>query len=212
MDAITANFRSIEFSQTEEPVKMLSPGQLKRGAIIEIDEAPCVIESIKVQTPSSRGANTLWKVRARNLKTKQKVDKVYRGGDTVPEPNFERRDVQFLYSDTSRLHFMDLEDYNQFSLPREDLEEEASYLIDNVEGIRSLVVDEEVIGVELPLTVDLKITECDPSVKGNSATSRTKSATLETGLTIQVPEHLSAGETLRIDTATGKFVQRVSRG
>jgi elongation factor P len=219
-DAIREKLLSVEFSKTgkarwvkkRELVKMLSPGQLKRGAIIEVDDAPCVIESIKVQTPSSRGANTLWKVRARNLKTKQKVDKVYRGGDAVPEPNFERREVQFLYSDTGNFYFMDLEDYNQFSLPREDLAEESKYLIDNLEGIRSLLVDEAVIGVELPLTVDLKIVECDPSVKGNSATGRTKSATLETGLTIQVPEHLSSGETLRIDTSTGKFVQRVGRG
>lgn len=72
---------------------MLSPGDLKRGAIIEIDGNPCIIESISVQTPSSRGASTLWKVRARNLRDKRKVDKVYRGGDTIAEPNFEKRSV-----------------------------------------------------------------------------------------------------------------------
>lgn len=190
---------------------MLTPGELKRGLIIEIDGDPCSIENINVQTPASRGANTLWKVRARNLKTKQKVDKVYRGGDTVGEPNFEKRDVQFLYGDGTHLHFMDLTDYNQFALSKESVEEESRYLVENME-LRSLVLDDEVIGVEVPSVVELKIVECDPSVKGNSATGRTKPATLETDFVIQVPEHIDTGDVVRVETSSGKFVQRVSKG
>lgn len=191
---------------------MISPGQLKRGAIIDVDGDPCIVEKISVQTPSSRGANTLWKVRARNLRQKRKVDKVYKGGDSIGVPNFERRKVQFLYGDNSGFHFMDLETYDQFMLQRDVIEEEASYLVDNMEGISSLVLEEEVIGIEIPLTVDLKITECNPAVRGNSATGRTKPATLETGLVVQVPEHLDQGEVIRVDTSTGKFVQRAQRG
>ena len=190
---------------------MLSPGELKRGVIIDIDGAPCAVENVTMQSPSSRGANTIWKVRARNLKTKQKVDKAFRSGDSIVEPNFEKREIQFLYGDNDGFHFMDLEDYDQFSLPKGELATEGKYLIDNLEDIRALVLDEEVIGIELPLTADLKITECDPAVKGDSATSRAKNATLETGLVIQVPEHLSSGEVVRVDTSTGKFVSRVSR-
>src|SRR5262245_7842905 len=110
---------------------MLSPGELKRGQIIEIDGAPCLIESIVVQPPSSRGAGTLWKVRARDLNLKRKVDKIYKGGDVIPEPNFEKRPVQFLYRDAGGLHFMDLQDYDQFTLQKESLEEEEKYLADN---------------------------------------------------------------------------------
>ena len=190
---------------------MLQPGDLKRGGIIEVDGAPCVIENVTVQTPSSRGANTIWKIRARNLKTKQKVDKAYRSGDTIVEPNFEKRNVQFLYGDVSGFHFMDLESYDQFALSAEELGKDAGFLVESVEGIRSLVLDEEVIGVEIPLTVDLKIDQCDPAVKGNSATARTKGATLETGIEIQVPEHLGTGDTVRVDTTTGKFISRVSK-
>ncbi len=83
-------------------------------------------------------------------------------------------------------------------------------MIENLECIRSLVIDDEVIGIELPLTIEMEITECDPSVRGNSATSRSKNATLETGLVIQVPEHLSAGDRIRLDTTTGKFVARAN--
>ena len=190
---------------------MLSPSDLKKGSIVEFDGMPCRVEKIAVQTPSSRGAATIYKVRARNLKTKQKVDKNFRGGDSIGEPNFEKRPVQFLYKDTDRGYFMDTENYNQFELPLAELEEELGYLVDNLEGITALVVDDEVIGIDLPLAVELVIAECDPAVKGNSATSRTKSATLETGLVIQVPEHLGSGERVRIDVPTGKFVGRVNK-
>ena len=190
---------------------MLTPGELKRGQIIDVEGSPCMIENVSMQTPSSRGANTLWKVRTRNLKTKQRVDRVFRGGDTIVEPDFERRAVQYLYSDATHFHFMDLADYSQFSLGRESLEEESLYLVDNQEGIRSLVLDDAVIGIELPPVVELDITECDPTVKGNSATGRTKAATLQTGLIVQVPEHISMGERVRVDTSTGKFLQRVNK-
>ncbi len=191
---------------------MLSPGDLKRGAIIDVDGAPCVVENITVQTPSSRGGNTIWKVRSRNLRTKQKVDKAYRSGESIVEPFFEKRSVQFLYSDTTHYHFMDNDSYEQFQLARDDIEEESKYLIENLEGVRSLVLEDEVIGIEIPLAVDLEITECDPAVKGNSATARQKNATLETGLVIQVPEHIASGEVVRIDTTTGKFVSRSKKG
>ncbi|MCZ6792435.1 MAG: elongation factor P [Planctomycetota bacterium] len=190
---------------------MLSPGELKRGRIIDIDGEPCVVESITVQTPSSRGSTTIWKVRGRNLKTKQKVDKAFRSGDTIGEPNFEKRAVQFLYRDTSGFHFMDLQDYDQFALSEKELESESAFLVESLEGLRALVLDEEVIGIELPLAVQLEISECDPAVRGNSATARTKKATLETGLVIQVPEHIAPGERVRIDTTTGKFVGRASK-
>jgi elongation factor P len=191
---------------------MLSPGQLKRGQVVDIDGDPCIVETITVQTPSSRGSTTLWKVRARNLKHKRKVDKVYKGGDTIAVPNFEKRPVQFLYQDNAGLHFMDLQDYDQFALSRESVEVEAPYIVDNMEGISALVLDGEVIGIEVPAVVDLRIAQCDPAVRGNSATGRTKPATLETGLVVQVPEHFETGEVVRVDTATGKFLQRSSRG
>ncbi len=187
---------------------MIAPGELKRGQIIEIEGAPCIVENIVIQTPSSRHAGTLWKVRARNLKLKRKVDVIYKGGDTIQVPNFERRDVQYLYGDASGLHFMDLESYDQFTLPRDSVEDQAQYLVDNMEGICSLVVDDEVIAIELPPTVDLKIVECAPAMKGNSSSGRTKPATLETGLVVPVPEHIDVGEVIRIETSTGRFLQR----
>jgi elongation factor P len=189
----------------------MNSGDLKKGVVISIGGETCVVEKVTVQTPSSRGTNTLYKVRARNVKTKQKVDATFKGGEHIPEPNFEKRAVQFLYKDTSLCHFMDMETYEQFTMSRDELEDELPYMFDSMEGLRALVINDEVIGIELPLTVELEITECDPSVRGNSATSRSKKATLETGLVVQVPEHLSQGDRVRLDTTTGKFVARVSK-
>jgi len=182
----------------------------KKRMVVEIDGAPHMIEHITVQTPSARGAATLYKVKARNLKTKTRVEKAYRGTDALNESSFERRPVQYLYRDAEALHFMDAADYNQFSLPADDLKDQAPYMTENMEGVEALVVDDEVIAIELPDTVDLPITETAPGVRGNSATGRTKPATFSTGLIVQVPEHLDQDVTVRIDTRTGEYLGRAN--
>jgi elongation factor P len=169
-----------------------------------------MIEQIQVQTPSARGAATLYKIKARNLKTKARVEKTYRGTDALNESSFERRPVQFLYRDAELFHFMDAADYNQFSLAVEDLRDQAPYMTENMEGIESLVVDDEVIAIEIPDTVALVIAETAPGVRGNSATGRTKPATLATGAVIQVPEHLEPGVTVRVDTRSGEYLGRAT--
>src|SRR3954465_8859632 len=93
----------------------------KRRMVVEIDGAPHMIEQIQVQTPSARGAATLYKVKARNLKTRNRVERSFRGTDALNESSFERRPVQFLYRDPDGFHFMDSADYNQFSMTAEDL-------------------------------------------------------------------------------------------
>src|SRR5436309_7946527 len=99
--------------------------------VVEIDGAPHMIEQIQVQTPSARGAATLYKVKARNLKTRNRVEKSYRGTDALAESSFERRPVQFLYRDGDGFHFMDSADYNQFSVSADDLEDQAPYMTEN---------------------------------------------------------------------------------
>lgn len=178
--------------------------------VVEIDGAPHMIEQISVQTPSARGAATLYKVKARNLKTKNRVEKSFRGTDVLAESSFERRAVQFLYRDPEAFHFMDAADFNQFSINADELAELSPFMTENMEGVEALLVNEEVIAVELPDTVNLPITESAPGVRGNSATGRTKPATLSTGHVIQVPEHLDPGVTVRVDTRTGEYLGRAN--
>jgi elongation factor P len=178
--------------------------------VVEIDGAPHMIEHVQVQTPSARGAATLYKVKARNLKTRLRLEKTFKGTDSLIEASFERRPVQFLYRDPDGFHFMDAADFNQFSIGRDDLDDQAPYMTENMEGIEALVVDDEVIGIEIPDTVELEVTETAPGVRGNSATGRTKPATLSTGAVVQVPEHLDPGVKVRVDTRTGEYLGRAS--
>lgn len=189
---------------------MVPAKDFKRRMVVEIDGAPHMIEQIQVQTPSARGAATLYKVKARNLKTRNRVEKTFKGTESLSESSFERRPIQFLYRDPDGFHFMDSADFNQFSLTAEELEDQSPYMSENMEGVEALVVDDEVIGIEIPDTVELPIVETAPGVRGNSATGRTKPATLSTGVTIQVPEHLDQNVTVRIDTRTGEYLGRVN--
>jgi len=182
----------------------------KKRMVVEIDGAPHMIEHINVQTPSARGAATLYKIKARNLKTKNRVEKAYRGTDFLPESSFERRPVQYLYREPDAFHFMDAADFNQFSFPTGELSDISPFMTENMEGVEALVVNDEVIAVELPDTVELPIVETSPGVRGNSATGRTKPATLSTGHIIQVPEHLDSGVTVRVDTRTGEYLGRAN--
>ncbi|MEN6365728.1 MAG: elongation factor P [Thermoguttaceae bacterium] len=181
---------------------------IKRGHILNYQGSPCVIESINVQSPSARGAATFYKYRARNLITKQKVDITLRGGESLAEADFQKRPVKFMYSDPNEVHFLDDGNYEQYSLPCADLAEETPYLTENLEGVQALIYNDQCVGIQLPLTVELTVTQCDPGIKGASATARTKPATLETGLVVQVPEYLAEGERIKVDTRTGTYLSR----
>jgi elongation factor P len=182
--------------------------EIKRGTIVNFNDAPCIIESISVQSPSARGAATFYKYRARNLMTKQKVDITLKGTESLDEADFQRRPVKYLYADGASLIFMDNENYEQYPLPKDDIEDEAQYLTEDLEGVSILIYNDQPVGIQVPSTVELKVVECDPGVKGNSATSRSKPATLETGLIVHVPEYLSQGEIIKVDTRTGQYLSR----
>jgi len=181
---------------------------IKRGTIVNFNDAPCMIESVSVQSPSARGAATFYKYRARNLITKQKVDITLRGGEMLDEADFRRRPVKYLYADATDMVFMDQENYEQYSLPKEDIEDESKYITEELEGLSALIYNDQCVGVQVPVAVELKVTQCDPSVKGDSATGRTKPATLETGLVVQVPEYLKEGEVIKVDTRSGEYLSR----
>ena len=191
---------------------MIHARELSRGMVVTIDGAACMVEKVVTQTPSARGANTLYKVRARNLATRGKVDRTFKGTDALEEPDFQRRPVQYLYRDKTGFCFMNLDDYDQFFLQEEDLEEESKWIDEGMEDLSALVVDGRVIGIQVPDTVELPITECSPGVRGDSATGRTKPATLPSGHTVQVPEYLNPGDVIRVDTRTGRYVARAGSG
>ena len=187
---------------------MYSTSDLKRGLIIDFEGVPHMVESVKVTSPSARGASTITKVRLRNLRTKQKTDQSFRGSEVFGEGDFERRACQLLYEQQGTYHFMDAENYEQFTLEKADLDWEANFLLDEMEGIVVFRSGEEVLGLELPPHVVLTVKETPPAIKGATAAARSKPATLETGFVVQVPEHISEGDRLTVDTRTGAFLGR----
>jgi elongation factor P len=182
--------------------------EIKPGTVVNYNNAPHMIEGVNVQSPSARGSATIYKFRARNLVTKQKTDIALKGTDGLDDADFARREVSFMYADNEAAHFLDSGDYNQYSLTRDDVSNELPYITEGLQGLLAMIYNGECVGIQLPTAVDLKITQCDPAVKGNSATSRTKPATLETGLMVLVPEYLKEGETVRVDTRNGAFLSR----
>ena len=182
--------------------------EIKPGAVVNYNGSPHIIESMTVHSPSARGSATLYKFRARNLISKQKTDITLKGTDGLDDADFSRREVTFMYADTDAAHFLDSGDYNQYTLARDDVAGELQYITEDLQGILAMVYNGQCVGVQLPTAVDLKITQCDPAVKGNSATSRTKPATLQTGLIVHVPEYLKEGEMIRVDTRSAEFLAR----
>ncbi|HPW75195.1 MAG TPA: elongation factor P [Kiritimatiellia bacterium] len=183
---------------------------LRKGSLVGINGLPHVVEDLKVSTPSARGAASIYRFRFRNLVTKTKQDVSCKGEEPFDEIDFERRAVQYLYREGDLYTFMDAEDFSQFSLSQDLIEEQIPFLIEEMEGLFALISEGKVLTVELPQKVALRIAACDPVMKGASVTSRSKPATCDTGLVVQVPEYLEAGETILVDTATGAYLSRAT--
>lgn len=187
---------------------MAKAGDLKRGMVVDINGVPHMVKQVDVKSPSSRGATTLYKIRFNNLKTGQKLDESLKGDDSFKDVDLVRAKVQFSYVDGNNYIFMNQEDYSQYSLSRDELEDQVGYLIEGLEGIVALLIDDELIGIELPSVVVLAVIETAPALKGATASSRSKTAKLSTGIEIQVPEYLEVNEMIKVNTETGKFSSR----
>ena len=148
------------------------------------------------------------RTRLKNLNTGAVIDRTFRSGDKVEEIRVEKREMQFLYSDGGTYHFMDAETYEQVGLDAALLADSAG-LLQESEGAYVMVVEGRPIGVELPNFVQLKVARTEPGVKGDTATGAVKPATLETGAVVSVPLFVNQGDTLKIDTRTGEYVERV---
>lgn len=186
----------------------MKASEVKKGVVFKVDNRTIMVKGVQVQSPSSRSGSTLYKVRGRDVVSKQKFEASYKGDETLQDVDLVRRLVQFLFRDGDGCTFMDVETYDQYTLSDEVLEDEIKYLCDGLEGIYALIVDDLLMGIELPTTVALTIVETSPSIKGASASARTKPATLSTGLVVQVPEYISSGEVIKVNSDSDEFVSR----
>lgn len=181
---------------------------LKKGNVVEINDDAYMVKHIDVRTPSARGAVTLYKIRFNNIKTKQKHEETYKGNDMLNEVALLKRPVQYLYPDGALHVFMDSKEYSQYMVEGDAIEDELVWITDGMEGIIALIIDENMVSIEIPLTLVFEISETAPGIKGASATARTKPATLSNGVEIQIPEYLEVGEMVKVNTETKKFMSR----
>ena len=186
---------------------MINANDLRRGIVFQLDSAPCVVVDVSFQSPTARGGNTLVKTKYRNLITGQVLNTAFKAGDRLDEADFNRRKGQFLYASGDQGVFMDQESYEQYELGGELYDDIKGYLLEGGE-VSLGVFNDQVVTLEVPQVVELIVTETAPAIKNATATAQTKEAVLETGITIQVPGYLEAGEKVKIDTRECRFVSR----
>ncbi len=180
--------------------------RLRKGMLIRLDKELWRILDLQHITPGNwRG---MVKVKLRNLRTGSLSDQRLRSEDIVERETLDEREMQFLYGDASGYHFMDTSTYEQFQLSAEALGDAVNYLVpDGVVKIE--FYGSEPVGLEMPQTVDLKVTDTAPGIKGATASAQVKPATLETGLVVQVPPFVNPGDVVRVNTETGEYQARV---
>lgn len=165
----------------------------------------CRVVSVQHITPGNwRG---MVQAKLRNLKSGNTFEHRFRSEDRVERADLEQHDMEFLYGSGDEFHFMNTESYEQVSIHREDLGDTVHYLVPNVRVVVEFY-EHHPVGVELPVTVDLRVTETSPGMKGATASNSGKPATLETGLLVSVPQFINVGDVVRIDTAEGKYLER----
>ncbi len=186
----------------------MKANEIKKGMVFQVEGKNILVKHVQVQSPSSRSGSTLYKVRGQDLVSQQKYERRFKGDESVDPVDMVRRAVQMSYRDGDGCTFMDTESYEQYTLSDEALADELDFLTDGLEGISALIADGVVLAIELPATVALEIMECAPGMKAASSSARTKPATLSTGLIIQVPEYLTPGEVIKVNSETREFISR----
>lgn len=183
-----------------------STNQFRKGLKIEVDGDPYNIVDFQHVKPGK--GNAFVRTRLKNLITGNVLERTFRSGEKVDQPDLEQKTMQFLYSEGEDFHFMDTTTYEQTSILAENLGDAVNYLKENTD-CDLLFYQGTAIDIALPTFIEVTITKTDPGLKGDTVSGATKPAEIETGATIQVPLFIEEGERVRIDTRTGDYVERV---
>lgn len=185
---------------------MITAGDFRKGVTVEFDNGVWVIVDFQHVKPGKGAAFVRTKIK--NVITGAVVERTFNPTDKMPRAHIETKEMQYLYSDGGLYYFMDLESYEQLPLGEDKVEDALPYLKENATATIRFF-KEQAFSVEPPNFVELQIVDCEPGVRGDTASNVTKSATLETGAKIQVPLFVNQGDSIRIDTRTGEYMERV---
>jgi elongation factor P len=185
--------------------EVVNTNQFKNGMHIELDGGVWRIVEFQHVKPGKGGAFVRTKVK--NLETGSVVDRTFRAGEKFPRVHTEVKSVQYLYEDGNEAHFMDSESYEQFAVPRSEIEDELTFMQPNA-TVQVLAVNGKPSSVQLPASVELTVTDTEPGVKGDTVSNVTKPATLETGAVVQVPLFVNVGDRLKVDPREKRYISR----
>jgi len=185
---------------------LISTADFKKGLTIELEGE--VFQILDFQHVKPGKGQAFVRTKLRNARTGNVFDRTFKAGERMEEAYLERRPMQFLYSSGNEFVFMDMETFDQTTVAADETADARSYLKEGLE-VQFLVHNGRRIGIGLPDTVDLKVAQTDPGVRGDTASGGSKPATLETGVVVQVPLFINEDDILRVDTRTGNYVERV---
>ncbi|WP_323751394.1 elongation factor P-like protein YeiP [Marinobacter sp.] len=187
---------------------MPKASEIKKNQAVEYDGRAFFVKDIERSVPQGRAGGSLYRMRMYDVVSGQKLDETFKDSDMLNLADLVRRPVMFSYADGDEYVFMDNEDFTQYMLNKSAIEDELLFITEETQGVMAILVSDTPVALDLPPTVELTIAETDPSVKGGSATARTKPAHLTTGLVVQVPEHISTGDRIKVNVEERKFLSR----
>ena len=183
----------------------VSTNDLKNGMALDLPEGLVTVVEFQHVKPGKGGA--FMRTKLKSLGSGSVVDKTFRAGEKFPRVHTEVKNVQYLYEDGTEAHFMDAETYEQFVVPRTDLEEELTFMQPNA-TVQVLAVNGKPSNLQLPASVELEVVETEPGIKGDTVSNVTKPATLETGAVVQVPLFVNVGDRIKVDPREKRYIQR----
>lgn len=184
---------------------MISSNDFRPGVTVELDGNVWQVVDFQHVKPGKGAAFVRTKMK--NLQTGAVIERTFNAGEKVPKAHVDRRRMQFLYEADGMYVFMDTETYDQVELNIEQLGEAKNFLLENME-VAIMFFQGIVIGIDLPVAVELTVVETDPGIRGDTATGGNKPAKLETGFVVKVPLFIETGDVLRVDTRTGNYIER----
>ncbi len=185
---------------------MISSGDLRKGITIELDGG--LYQVLEYQHVKMK-KTALSRLKLRDIRGGHTIERTFQTSEKFIRARLDYRQMQYLYNDGNLYYFMDEENFEQMPLSASQLGNVIDYMKEGM-SVEVASYKDELVGVELPITVELQVTETDPGFKGNTATAGNKPAKLETGITIQVPLFINTGDIIKVDTRSGSYLERVS--
>ncbi|MFT2111687.1 elongation factor P-like protein YeiP [Marinomonas sp. 2405UD68-3] len=187
---------------------MPKSSDIKKNSAVEYNGKTYIVKDIERSVPQGRAGGSLYRMRMYDVVSGSKLDETFKDSEMLNLADLIRRPAMFSYVDGDEYVFMDNEDYTPYNLNKSSIEDDVLFINEETAGIQVVLVDDSPVALDLPTNVELEVVETDPSIKGASATSRNKPAKLSTGVTIQVPEHISTGDKIKVNVEERKFAGR----